>query len=422
MKGLLMIYAWGVIESLKIYIIFRFILGFSPVKKLYAHLVFLFPLVIMPIVVSYRGDMLSVYKLIWFVLFPVVFFAGRVGIKGSISMLSISVVAVIDLTINNILIFMNYPPAAGYGWRDAVSIPVLALLAFCVRKHRKEIHEMIFRDDVKVNISIPIISLMAFLWVGIMQFLFTEQPNNRLLLYAGFLSVIIAAMFILISVWSMYQRNKLTLMQERNEYQNRIIELNRRHVDFLLESEGELRSFRHDFKNHLLMIGNMAKESDDNAVADYIDGIYGKYDFIKYVNTNNRVADIFVNKLIQEFKNDETFEYTAVGRFPDNMPIDYVDMSILMSNLTDNVAEALNKVSGRKQFDLEISHYKNHVFIDMRNSAVQSDANLVSDKKQPGHGLGVGKIRETVEKYDGSSEWIYKDGCMNVRIEMISEA
>ncbi|MCR4679398.1 MAG: GHKL domain-containing protein [Lachnospiraceae bacterium] len=366
--------------------------------------------------------MLSVYKLIWFVLFPVVFFAGRVGIKVSISMLSISVVAVIDLTINNILIFMNYPPATGYGWRDAVSIPVLALLAFCVRKHRKEIHEMICKDDVKINLSIPIISLMAFLWVGIMQYLFTEQPNNRLLLYAGFLSVIIAAMFILISVWSMYQRNKLTLMQERNEYQNRIIELNRRHVDFLLESEGELRSFRHDFKNHLLMIGNLAKESDDTAVADYIDGIYGKYDFIKYVNTNNRVADIFVNKLIQEFKNDETFEYTAVGRFPDNMPIDYVDMSILMSNLTDNVAEAFNKVSGRKQFDLEISHYKNHVFIDMRNSAAQSDANLVSDKKQPGHGLGIGKIRETVEKYDGSCEWIYKDGCMNVRIEMISEA
>ena len=93
-----------------------------------------------------------------------------------------------------------------------------------------------------------------------------------------------------------------------------------------------------------------------------------------------------------------------------------------MSNLTDNVAEAFNKVSGRKQFDLEISHYKNHVFIDMRNSAAQSDANLVSDKKQPGHGLGIGKIRETVEKYDGSCEWIYKDGCMNVRIEMISEA
>lgn len=422
MKGLLMIYAWGIIESLKIYIIFRFILGFQPFKKLYAHLVFLFPLVIMPIVVSYRGDMLSVYKLIWFILFPVVFFTGRIGIKVSISMLSISVVAVIDLTINNILIFMNCPPATGYGWRDAVSIPVLALLAFCVRNHRKEIHEMIFRDDVKINLSIPIISLMAFLWVGIMQFLFTEQPDNRLLLYAGFLSVIIAAMFILVSVWSMYQRNKLTLMQERNEYQNRIIELNRRHVDFLLESEGELRSFRHDFKNHLLMIGNLAKESGDTAVADYIDGIYGKYDFIKYVNTNNRVADIFVNKLIQEFKNDETFEYTAVGRFPDNMPIDYVDMSILMSNLTDNVAEAFNKVSGRKQFDLEISHYKNHVFIDMRNSAAQSDANLVSDKKQPGHGLGIGKIRETVEKYDGSCEWIYKDGCMNVRIEMISEA
>ena len=363
MKGLLMIYAWGIIESLKIYIIFRFILGFQPFKKLYAHLVFLFPLVIMPIVVSYRGDMLSVYKLIWFILFPVVFFAGRIGIKVSISMLSISVVAVIDLTINNILIFMNCPPATGYGWRDAVSIPVLALLAFCVRNHRKEIHEMIFRDDVKINLSIPIISLMAFLWVGIMQFLFTEQPDNRLLLYAGFLSVIIAAMFILVSVWSMYQRNKLTLMQERNEYQNRIIELNRRHVDFLLESEGELRSFRHDFKNHLLMIGNLAKESGDTAVADYIDGIYGKYDFIKYVNTNNRVADIFVNKLIQEFKNDETFEYTAVGRFPDNMPIDYVDMSILMSNLTDNVAEAFNKVSGRKQFDLEISHYKIYILI-----------------------------------------------------------
>ena len=107
MKGLLMIYAWGIIESLKIFIIFRFILGFQPVKKLYAYLVFLFPLVIMPIVVSYRGDMLSVYKLIWFVLFPVVFFAGRVGIKVSISMLSISVVAVIDLTINNILIFIE---------------------------------------------------------------------------------------------------------------------------------------------------------------------------------------------------------------------------------------------------------------------------------------------------------------------------
>lgn len=420
LNNLCSIYLWELFVTLKIYIVFRYIFGFKSSGKIPGYVAFIYPVLIIPLLSLTGIAPESVLKFIWFFIFSGLFFEGDTGIKFSLSMLSVSMISVAGLAVSNVLLFVM---SEGWGkvWiENILSTFLLAVLAMLARKQRQYIHDAVNQKGSMIKIAIFVISLIAFFWVGIMWLLILENPDNRLLLYAEFFSIVLAAVCIFIVVINLYQRVRISRMQERDGYTQRILELGQKYLDSVTDSENELRSFRHDFNNHLILIGSLADEGQNKKIVDYIAGLKGKYEFTNYVNTGNRIVDIFVNKLIQEFKNESDFEYNCVGRFDNSMKIDDVDMAIMASNLIDNALEALKKVSGKKVFEMEVSHYNDLIFWDIANSADEGDKDLTTHKNTPGHGLGVGKIRSIAEGCGGSAFWKYENGMMRVHIELTS--
>ncbi len=420
LNNLCLIYLWGFFETVKSYVVFHYIFGFEPSRKLSGYVAFIYPILVLPLLslAGIGGE--SVYKFIWFFAFSILFFEGDAGIKFSLSMLSVSMISVSALVVSNVFLFVPAEGGTKLLIENILSLVVLVVGALIAAKHRKYIHNALCQKEPMVKIGIFVISLIAFFWVGIMWVLILDNPNNRLLLYAEFFSIVLAALFIFIVVISLYQRLRISQMQERSEYTRRILELGQEYLDSVTENESELRSFRHDFNNHLIMIGSLADEGQDKRIVEYIARLKGKYEFTHYLKTGNRIADIFVNKLMQEFKDDPDFSYSSVGVFDRSVRIDDVDMAIMASNLFDNASEALKKVKGKKVFEMEISHYNDLVFWDITNSASEPDKDLISRKKSPGHGLGVGKIRSIAEGCGGSADWKYEDGLMKVHIELPS--
>ena len=162
----------------------------------------------------------------------------------------------------------------------------------------------------------------------------------------------------------------------------------------------------------------MASDNSDQEVVRYIDDIFGKYKIKNVVTTGNRIADVFINKVIGEMADDDGFLSQVIGEFPKDMKIDSVDMSTLMSNIMDNALEAMQRISGTKKLLIEIKHFENMLYLDVANSAAVEDKDLISKKKEAGHGFGVGKIKDVVLKNGGAVNWEYKNGMMEVMVEL----
>ena len=80
------------------------------------------------------------------------------------------------------------------------------------------------------------------------------------------------------------------------------------------------------------------------------------------------------------------------------------DFGTLLSNLVDNAIEACEKVvPERRYINLIIKVVEENMFIHIENSKVSAPVDInVSTKDNPdSHGIGVARVKEIFDKYDG---------------------
>ena len=153
----------------------------------------------------------------------------------------------------------------------------------------------------------------------------------------------------------------------------------------VMQSNFELRSVRHDMKNHLLAIKSMAsKSSSGNDIADAI------------------IAD----KIAKAKKRGLSFKVSGDMA---GVKIEANDLVTILANLLDNAIEALCRLYGsdlsssQKTIELELRKNSNFLYIVEKNiSGDKIDKGLIrSSKDSPDHGFGVFNIRKVVKKYGG---------------------
>jgi sensor histidine kinase regulating citrate/malate metabolism len=140
--------------------------------------------------------------------------------------------------------------------------------------------------------------------------------------------------------------------------------------------------------------------------------------------TGNPVLDTIVtSKSILCHKEGITLHCVADGKTLDFM--DPMDLSALFGNILDNSMEAVRKIPDPEQrlIRLAVSRKKGFVRIVAEN---RYDGEIVfrqglplTSKQDPGyHGYGVSSIKNTVEKYGGSTRIQTREGwfCLNILI------
>ena len=78
--------------------------------------------------------------------------------------------------------------------------------------------------------------------------------------------------------------------------------------------------------------------------------------------------------------------------------------STLLSNLVDNAIEACEKVEPERRYiNLIIKVVEENMFIHIENSKISAPVDInVSTKDNPdSHGIGVSRVKEIFDKYDG---------------------
>lgn len=182
----------------------------------------------------------------------------------------------------------------------------------------------------------------------------------------------------------------------------------KRYTEEIGEVFDKLKAWRHDWKNHLIVIDYLIQKKEEVKLEEYIKKIKDEnlevFKFIDVVKTDLPVLNALINSKIMLAKNQDVDMDIQISLEKDET-IEDVDLCTLMGNLIDNAIEA-NPNGG--WVNLRIQIIKGNLGIFMENSIGQGvrkeGDKFVTQKKGDFHGIGLLQIDSIVKKYNGFLE------------------
>lgn len=158
------------------------------------------------------------------------------------------------------------------------------------------------------------------------------------------------------------------------------------------------KSFRHDIKNHIMVVKELLENEKTEAALQYIEGMEDLTADISFpVSTNHPVLDILLgNKLGIAKENQIEVQCSMIVPYP--CGISDIDFCIILGNALDNAVSACNQVSNGKQKYIHVTGKVrgDFLFMEIENS--------YTGRRAVRGGTGLTNIRTAVEKYHGAME------------------
>jgi hypothetical protein len=218
--------------------------------------------------------------------------------------------------------------------------------------------------------------------------------------------------------------------RDQDEHKSGLLEIEKELMDaqtdyyqLLLQKEEDTRKFRHDIKNHLLCLNNLAGKGDLDGLKKYLGEMYGQIEQISSLTytTGNELVDIILNDKFYAF--DGKIKIQIIGSFCNALNISEMDLCIIFSNIFQNAAEEL---SGQEQgwFEIQITLGNQFTEIIIQNSVngktvMQGDGFPQTRKGDTrNHGIGLRNVKAVVERNNGYFEIISKESRFGVKIQL----
>lgn len=204
-----------------------------------------------------------------------------------------------------------------------------------------------YKNPLKIQslvmlVIIPLISIISLcsLMVAVMH---TNEIKTYVLIGMGGIVIadIVTYYFFTVMSKNYDAKLKIEMLEQQNE---NALESMKNSESFV----SEMRSVKHDIKNHLLTLYNYIDENQNDSAKEYIKGLTENYlpNIQKFVDTENKAFDALVNSkmAICHQKNihiDIKPEKNCMTK------IDESDIIVLFGNLLDNAIEAAEKNGGQ---------------------------------------------------------------------------
>ncbi len=201
-------------------------------------------------------------------------------------------------------------------------------------------------------------------------------------------------------------------------YQRELIETHFAEVDNMYR---QMRGWRHDYRNHIQAMKVYAAAGDMDAIRSYLDALDKDLTTVDTViKTGNPMADAILNSKISLAKSKH-IAVTADAHIPVALSISQLDLCVIIGNLFDNAIEA--------SLALPEADRLIRIYMDMKNTQLYiSFTNFTATGKQPrlgrrfgttkgeGHGLGLIRIDDIVDRLDGYVNRGSEDGAFTTEI------
>ena len=187
----------------------------------------------------------------------------------------------------------------------------------------------------------------------------------------------------------------------------------------------ELRRFRHDYKNHMIVVNAFLESGNVKEAREYLESINDSINgVINKIKTGNFVSDaILNNKAVAAARTDTKILFSGV--IPSS-GIRNEDLCTILANLVDNAVEACEKLPTTvRTIEIESNVINGYLILSISNPTAGDDTGELrtTKKDKKNHGIGLKNIERAVKKYEGavSIERENKTFTTDVRMKLLKE-
>ncbi len=262
---------------------------------------------------------------------------------------------------------------------------------------------------IRIEKNIPLIFSLPIALTAVISMVITI---NMFLVINGnnykFIYINITLIFI-VCIVSIYIFNKMVNVMSENARQRILIkqsEYYEKKIEADSKNINDTRKIKHDMKNHMYAIKNMAKNNMSKDIITYTNDILGKIEGEKvYINTGNYLIDGILNVKFEEMKNQGIdFKYDV--KIPEGIKLPEFEVITILGNLLDNAIEGVKLIKDNRYIEVFISYKDSNLLIKIVNTfdglVIKDNKGFVSRKEEKTyHGIGLENVREQVEKSNG---------------------
>lgn len=288
-------------------------------------------------------------------------------------------------------------------------------IAFLINKSSRTKQLYVISKDIPKYIwLLIIISLVCISSISDLNYFPTIDPSKKFIVTLFVSLLVICLISIVFSLLiNVASKNYYTALNTLLEKQ---VATQINHYEKLEKLNSDMRTFRHDYINHLSSINALIGEGCYSDAQNYIDKLTESTHRNEAIFlTGNRLADAILTDKSDNCKDFADIEFD--GCITDK--IENSDICIILSNALDNAVEACKKCSERGKISIFAQIRQGYWTMTMRNPTVNADSEGImktSKENEKNHGFGLLSIEQAVKKYDGTMAVSIKDGMFEMAV------
>ena len=196
------------------------------------------------------------------------------------------------------------------------------------------------------------------------------------------------------------------LMAKQNQIlsEMNLIKLN---YEQMVKSDDALRAFRHDYKNHMLIVTSLLNAGLTDEAMEYLEKVKVTSGVAQQTfSTGNFVVNAILNNK-NELAKDYGIEMSFSGVVP-HEGIENDDLCTVVGNLIDNAIDGMRRVSEKKYIRVKGAVRNGFFTFSVKNAVaekVEIKNNRIKTTKADArrHGIGLKNVADVAKKYHGAA-------------------
>lgn len=221
--------------------------------------------------------------------------------------------------------------------------------------------------------------------------------NLTIVLFTFIITWIILSLLINV-IAKQHLSNTSTMLQNQ-------VEIQIRHYDKLEKLNNEMRSFKHDYTNHLYSLRSLIQMNENEDAITYIEKLLNANQHSRHsFCTGNKLADAILTDKSDILNEKTKIDYQGII----SPTIDNLHLCIILTNALDNAIEACNELSSPSTISITAQERQGYFVMSIINPTANNetfyDIPATSKQDSEHHGMGLTNIRSVVETYDGQMQ------------------
>lgn len=296
---------------------------------------------------------------------------------------------------------------------------LFAAIAYYPATHsvRRMVEDENFAQTWYVFWVLPLAFILLNLFM-IPRYQSTLQTGRVLQGYIVLSSALLVFMFCFNAVFLLMATslNRNAKLQQENQF----LSMQQQRYENLRTAIEEARQARHDMRHQFNQISALAEAGDLENLKSYLAKTVSRIPNLDMCFCENRAADSVVGYYCAMAKRDE-IPFRARLDLPETLPVDEMDMCLVLSNLLENALEAsLRTAPGRRQIELTACVHADRILLIEVENAFDGEINekngVFRSSKRRENGIGIQSVTHIAEKTGGTSTFTHQNGTFTAKV------